>query len=118
MAIRYATKLVNLDGKSYNAGDIIPEQLGDRAGAEKWSRLEGEAIPTPETPAIGITSKELDTETETEEETEEEITQADIDAGVEAFNQLSTEDQDAAREEAQKEAAKVTPPKRGRGKNK
>lgn len=86
---RYATKSVTLDGKSYNPGDIIPAEMGDRAGADKWSRLEGEAVPTPETPEIGITSEsvsatadvqdeeveEEETESEEEETPEEEVTE-------------------------------------------
>lgn len=100
MAIRYATKAIMLDGKTYNAGDIIPEGLGDRAGAEKWSRLEGQPIPKPATPEIGITTDSIE-DVETVEESEEETEDAE-------------ESEEESTEEAESTEEQEEAPKRGR----
>lgn len=122
--MRYATKAVTLDGKSYNAGDIIPDEMGDRAGAEKWSRAEGEPIPTPEAPKEGVTSESFSATAEVQDEDEEVEETEDEEESVE--DEETTED-DSPEEETEEEAdsteesekpAEEEAPKKGWGRRK
>lgn len=41
MTIRYATQRVDIDGRTYNGGDILPESAEKMSSKDEWSRVVG-----------------------------------------------------------------------------
>lgn len=54
----YATKAIELRGKKFNPGDIVPEAYMNSPMAKKYTRTRGQVKPKPEAPQIGVVSKE------------------------------------------------------------
>ncbi len=104
MTTRYATKQVTLDGRTFNSGDIIPEGLGDRAGAEKWSRLEGEAMPTPKVPEDGITSESISATADVQAEEGGEDTEDEV-VVAEPGDEGDTDEEDTEKVDSEEEAS-------------
>lgn len=101
----FATRAIQLEGKTFNAGDIVTEVYMNSPMAQKFTRAEGEAAPAPV--AEELTTKSIVTEPETEKEEEtdedaEELPEPIVSGG-------ETEVKEETKEEQKEEVKTPTP---------